>query len=188
MTGSGQLRRVSRALATLNGVLAVVLFAALTVVVALQVFTRFVLQAPLIWSEELARFLFFWVVMLGSALSVRHRRHFVIDVTMGRTGAKGWGQGGEGRRRFLVDRIPDLCILAFSVLLLVQGLGYVEVGLLRVAPNSQVNMALVYAAIPVFAGLSIVYSLAHLIVDSLAHFEAPAVGGGGMGDQEGGTD
>ena len=97
------------------------------------------------------------------------------------------GQGGSRHWRFLLDRIPDLCVLAFSLLLLAQGFGYVEVGLLRVAPNSQVNMALVYAAIPVFAGLSIVYSLAHLLVDSLAHFETPG-GEGGTGDQKGGAD
>jgi len=148
-----------KALAAVNGVMAVVVFAALTLVVAAQVFTRFILHAPLIWSEELARFLFFWVVMLGSSLSVRQRRHFVIDVTMGRA------RGPGGRWRFLIDIIPDLSILAFSLLLFFQGIGYTEVGLLRVAPNSQVNMALVYGAIPVFAALSVVYSIGNLLTD-----------------------
>jgi TRAP-type C4-dicarboxylate transport system permease small subunit len=147
------------ALAAVNGALAVVLFTALTLVVALQVFTRFVLHLPFIWSEEAARFLFFWVVMLGAAMSVRSRRHFVIDVTMGRT--RGWGRSG----RFLFDVIPDLCVLAFSVFLLVQGIGYVDTGLLRVATNSHVNMGLVYAAIPVFAALSIIYTAANLLLD-----------------------
>lgn len=143
----------------LNVFVAVLLFAALTLVVALQVLTRFVLHLPMIWSEELARFLFFWVVLLGAALSVRNRRHFVIDVT-GKLREK-LGRAG----RLLFDILPDLCILGFCLLLLLQGVGYVRMGVLRTATNSQINMALVYAAIPTFAALSIVYSAANLLKD-----------------------
>lgn len=145
-------------LAGLNGLVAAALFSGLTAVVALQVLTRFVLHAPFIWSEEVARFLFFWVVLLGSAMSVRTRRHFVIDVTLGRVDRL-------GRLGRTVMRVaPDLCVIGFSLFLLVQGLGYTEVGLLRTATNSRLNMALVYAAIPVFAALSIIYSLGNLVL------------------------
>ena len=51
--------RFLKALLKVNGAIAVVLFAALTLVVSLQVLTRFVLHLPFIWSEELSRFLFF---------------------------------------------------------------------------------------------------------------------------------
>lgn len=154
-------------LSRLNSLLAAVLFAGLTAVVALQVLTRFVLHVPFIWSEEVARFLFFWVVLLGSAMSVRTRRHFVIDVTLGRTDRL-------GRLGRTVTRVtPDLCVIGFSLFLLVQGLGYVEVGLLRTATNSRLSMALVYAAIPVFAALSVIYSLGNLV---LAAEEEPSDG------------
>ena len=145
-------------LAACNRVVATAIFALLTGVVTLQVFTRFVLHAPVIWSEEAARFLFFWVVLLGAAMSVKDRRHFVIDVLGGRV-------GGGPRLRFLFDLVPDACVLAFSVLLLVEGIGYTQVGLFRTGTNSQVNMALVYAAIPTFAALSIVYSALNLLLD-----------------------
>ncbi|MEX2531793.1 MAG: TRAP transporter small permease [Gemmatimonadota bacterium] len=153
-------------LATLNAGVAGILFAALTVVVSLQVFTRFVLHIPAIWSEEVARFLFFWVVLLGSAMSVKSRRHFVIDVTMSGRPAVGAGVAG-----LLLRLVPDLCVLGFSLLLVVEGIGYAEVGLLRTATNSGVNMALVYAAIPVFAGLSAVYSAGNIILDCFAYRE-----------------
>ena len=147
------------ALVFANKVIACVLFAGLTGVVTLQVITRYVSHQPFLWSEEVARFLFFWVVMLGSAMSVRSRRHFVIDVTMGR--ARMWGRTGS----FLLDVIPDLCVLAFAVFLLFQGIGYTQAGLLRVASNSHVNMALVYVAIPVFAVLTTVYAAGNLLID-----------------------
>ena len=148
-------------LAAFNRTAAAVLLALLTGVVTLQVFTRFVLHAPVIWSEEAARFLFFWVVLLGAAMSVKDRRHFVIDVTAGRA-------PGGGTLRFLFDIVPDVCVLTFSLLLLAEGIGYTQVGLFRTGTNSQVNMAIVYAAIPVFAALSLVYSAANLLVDWVA--------------------
>lgn len=151
------MQRALNALGRINAIVASVLFAALTAVVALQVFTRFVLHIPFLWSEEVARFLFFWVVLLGAAMSVKNRRHFVIDVTGGRT--KRWSTG----RRLLFDALPALCILGFCGFLLVQGIGYARVGMLRTATNSGLSMNLVYAAIPVFAALSILYTAGHLL-------------------------
>ena len=55
---------------------------ALAVVVFLQVFNRFVLKAPLAWSEDLAMLLFQWVVFLGAAVGVRRLRHFGIDLVV----------------------------------------------------------------------------------------------------------
>jgi TRAP-type C4-dicarboxylate transport system permease small subunit len=158
------LKMISR----LNSVVAVLFFAGLTLVVTLQVLTRFVFHAPFIWSEEAARFLFFWVVMLGAAMSVRTRRHFVVDITSGH--AARWGRAG----RFLFDIIPGICILAFSAFLLVQGIGYARVGLLRTATNLQISMSLVYAAIPAFALLSVLYSAANLVQDLAAFVQGRA--------------
>jgi TRAP-type C4-dicarboxylate transport system permease small subunit len=143
----------------LNAFVAVILFAILTTVVALQVVNRLILHWALIWSEEAARFLFLWVVMLGAAIGVRRRRHFVLDL---------WERRRAGRfvaLRFVLDLVPDLCVLGFSVFLLFQGIGYARAGLLRTATNSGVNMGVVFAAIPVFAALSLLYSSANLLTD-----------------------
>jgi len=146
-----------------NGLVAVPLFVALTAVVALQVLNRLVLHLPLIWSEEVARFLFFWVVLLGAAMSVRTRRHFVLDVTMGRR------RRARGRVGLALGLVPHLCVLGFSVFLLVQGIAYARVGSLRTATNSGINMALVYAAIPTFAALTIAYSVLNIRRDLRTH-------------------
>ena len=147
-------------IARINGVVATLFFVALTVVVTMQVFTRFVLYAPVIWSEEAARFLFFWTVLLGAALSVHHRRHFVIDVVPEAPDAGPRGPIGTFWRL-----IPGLVIVGFSVFLLIQGISYTEIGTFRTGTNSRVNMSLVYAAIPIFAGLSILYGLLQLVQD-----------------------
>jgi TRAP-type C4-dicarboxylate transport system permease small subunit len=150
-----------------TGVVAVILFALLTAVVTLQVVNRLVLHQSFIWSEEIARFLFFWVVLLGAAISVRRRRHFVVDVT-----PASW-RGGGGLRHFLFDVTPHLCILAFAVFLLVQAIVYAREGTLRTASNSGVNMAIVYGAIPVFAALAVAWSVMNLLADYRAFRAGP---------------
>ena len=156
--------RLDHWVARIEAAVIVLLVTLLTAVTFAQVMTRYALGNPLIWSEEVARFLFFWVVLLGAAMSVKDRRHFVIDVTGGRT-------SGGPTLRFLLDIVPDVCVLAFSLLLLAEGLGYTHVGLFRTASNSRVNMALVYAAIPTFAALSVIYSAANLLLDWAAFRE-----------------
>jgi TRAP-type C4-dicarboxylate transport system permease small subunit len=151
--------RILHLLVRINGAVAVLLFAALTAVVALQVLTRFILHIPFIWSEEVARFLFFWTVLLGAAMSVRNRRHFVLDIGMGRRPA------AHGPARLILDLVPHLCVLAFSILLVVLGIDYARAGLLRTATNSNVDMVLVFAAVPVFAALTIVYTLGNMVAD-----------------------
>lgn len=143
----------------LHGRLAVFLFAALTAVVTLQVLNRVALHLGLIWSEEIARFLFLWVVMLGAALSVRRRRHFVLDVLPTRPLAR------FPSLQLVLDLFPDLCVLAFALFLLIQGIDYVRTGALRTATNSELNMSIVYASIPVFALLSVVYAARNLVAD-----------------------
>jgi len=39
-----------------------------SITVFLQVLTRFVIQIPLAWTEEVSRYFFIWMVFLGSAV------------------------------------------------------------------------------------------------------------------------
>ena len=39
------------------------------------VVSRYVLHAPLVWSDELASILFLWLAMLGSAVAFRRTEH-----------------------------------------------------------------------------------------------------------------
>ena len=44
-----------------------------------QVVARYVLNAPLTWSEELARYLFVWLAFMAAWLAWRRREHIGID-------------------------------------------------------------------------------------------------------------
>ena len=53
----------------------------LIVPITLQIFSRYTPLVPFyIWTEEMARFVFIWMIMLGAALGIRESTHFVVDV------------------------------------------------------------------------------------------------------------
>ena len=45
-----------------------------------QVFTRFIIKVPATWTEEIARYTFIYMVMIGAALGVRHSAHFGVTM------------------------------------------------------------------------------------------------------------
>ena len=76
--------------------LAALCLGGLLVTLFLQVFTRFITRDPLSWTEEAARYLYVYVVFLGSSAAVSDRTHVAID--------------------FLVLRLPRWARLAVALL------------------------------------------------------------------------
>jgi TRAP-type C4-dicarboxylate transport system permease small subunit len=68
---------------TLKSVM-VAMLVVLVVSVGANVFGRFVLNRSLAVSDELARFLFIWVIFLGAALAHLHREHIAVDLLVQR--------------------------------------------------------------------------------------------------------
>ncbi len=59
--------------------LAACFMGALLVTLFLQVFTRYVLNDPLSWTEEVARYVYVYIVFLGSSAAISDRTHVGID-------------------------------------------------------------------------------------------------------------
>ncbi len=57
-----------------------VLFWALAFTVFYQVFTRYFLDDPAGWTEEIARYLLVAVVFIGASMSVRKNNHIQVDI------------------------------------------------------------------------------------------------------------
>lgn len=76
-----------RAVKRFNRVLddtALILFILLLAVASLQVLSRYVLVAPLPWTEELSRFLLVWVTFLGAASVTRRKLHIAVEFLSGK--------------------------------------------------------------------------------------------------------
>lgn len=77
----GRLAVLTRWYAQLLSALLVLSMVALLVPVTLQIVSRYTALVPsYIWTEEMARFLFIWTIMIGSMVGVREAKHFEVDV------------------------------------------------------------------------------------------------------------
>jgi TRAP-type transport system small permease protein len=79
------IRHVERAI----DALAVTLFVLMFACVLGQVVFRYFLGSPLVWSDELARYLFVWCAFLGWIVAARKRSHLGIAVLAERSGPRG---------------------------------------------------------------------------------------------------
>jgi len=59
--------------------LTIVLLVTLLAVVGLEIFARYVVNHSLFWSEELARYLFIYLVFLGAAIALRREAHIRVS-------------------------------------------------------------------------------------------------------------
>ena len=67
-------------LGRLTAFVAGTILAAMTILVFLTVIYRYFLLAPISWGEEMARFLFIALSMLGASLAMKDRSHFTITI------------------------------------------------------------------------------------------------------------
>jgi TRAP-type transport system small permease protein len=113
----------------------------------LQVFRRYVLNAPLSWPEEFAVLMFGWMILLGAAVVQRRDGHISIDLLRRRVGAS------AGRH---LDAIRWLMIGFASVVLIWQGIDLAERTLALKYPAMGISRAFLYGAVPVCFGLLLI--------------------------------
>jgi TRAP-type C4-dicarboxylate transport system permease small subunit len=136
----------------------ILILSVMTLVVFLQVVFRYVLGRPLYWSEEMARYLFVWLSVLGAALGVQKGGHFGLDFFQ-RMKPKPW-------KRF-VPIFVHLLMGAVALVIFFQGITLVQMTSLQESPAMSISMAWAYASMPTGAGLMAVHLLLALIKDSI---------------------
>ena len=50
------------------------------VLMTLHVFFRYVMRAPLTWSEEATRYMFIWFVFIGISYGIRNNTHIRVNI------------------------------------------------------------------------------------------------------------
>ncbi|HTS54518.1 MAG TPA: TRAP transporter small permease [Burkholderiales bacterium] len=140
-------------------VLVTVLMMALVVPVVLQILSRFTELIPrYIWTEEVARFCFIWIIMIGSMIAVRDGSHFDLDVLPKPRTAR-----GQAISRIFVHTAMLLMALTF----LVFGYRFALFGLDQESELTGLNMLFIHAAWPL-AGLAFAVFLGEKIWDDVA--------------------
>lgn len=133
------------------------ILAAMTISVLWQVFSRYVLQDPSNWTDELVRFLFMWVGLLGAAYITGRRMHLAIDILPSRSNF-----ANQKKLNVLIYGLVAL----FSLFVMVVGgirLVYITLTLNQISPTLEVPLGYVYSVVPISGIFIIYYSILNII-------------------------
>jgi len=130
--------------------------AILIVPVTLQVISRYTALIPSwIWTEELSRFLFIWMIMLGAMIGVREGSHFVVDVL----------PDLAPRPTAFLQIVSDFFVLVFALVFVWWGIEFVRFGWDQSSELAELPMAFIFVAWPV-AGVTWVLVLGERFIAS----------------------
>ncbi len=132
-----------------NWILAVLMLA-MVVIIAAQVWFRFMLNDPLAWSEEAGRYLFVWISFVGAAAGVRYQVHLGIDLPPLLLSEKACR---------VVVVLVNLIIQVFLVVIAYWGIRILGIIKFQVSPSMQISMLYPYLAVPVGSILMLINSL-----------------------------
>lgn len=148
-------RRVTAGYAKLLEVLLATCVGVLIIPVTLQVLSRYTPLIPnYIWTEEMARFLFIWTIMIGAMVGVREATHFEVDL---------WpilSRRGEAAVRI----VARLGTLAFALVLVYAGIEFTRFAWNRTSELGDLPLWLIHVAWPL-AGVTFIIFAGEQMLD-----------------------
>ncbi len=117
-----------------------VFIGAIVAIIFYSVVMRYVFLHPPAWAEELSRFIFLWIIMLGAVLVTREQSHieltFLLDLM-------------PKKLRFVFLTVTRLLMIAFCWVMVQQGLKIYPIVAEASSPTFGISMGWLYLSIPV---------------------------------------
>lgn len=138
-------------------ILLTLLMAGLLVPVSLQILSRYTGLIPrYIWTEEIARFCFIWIVMIGAMIAVRDGSHFDVDILP-----------KLGRRFNAWVRIfTHVAMLAVALIFVTYGYQFAKFGSIQTSEIAGLPMLSIYIAWPL-TGLTWLAFIGEKFIDDI---------------------
>ena len=150
-------RRFTAAYATLLNWLLIASVMVLIVPVTLQIVSRYTALIPsFIWTEELARFLFIWMIMLGAMVGVRESSHFDVDI---------WPRLTP-RMNAALNLVTNVATLVFALVFVYSGVEFTRFAWFRISELAELPLWVIHIAWPL-TGLTWIVFLGEQFVDNL---------------------
>lgn len=131
-----------------------ILVGVLIIPVAMQVIARYTGIIPVyLWTEELATFIFVWIVMIGSVLAVWDGTHFDVQVIP---------NSSNPLLLFLQKALVLLLVGLFGILFAWYGIDYAKFGHIQHSVMMNANLLVTHITIPLAGLLWGVFSLFRL--------------------------
>jgi len=159
----GLWRRMTAAYSQFLSLLLAISVAILVFPVSLQIFSRFTALIPsYIWTEEMARFLFVWSIMIGAMIGVRESTHFEVDL---------WPAVSR-RVEAAVKLGSKSAIFVFALVFVYSGIEFTRFAWFRISELAELPLWLIHIAWPV-TGFTWIVFLGEQALDDLR-----VIGGG----------
>lgn len=137
-----------------NAFLAATLLA-MTLIVFVQVFYRYVLNHPLSWPEETARVLIVWLSFVGGYMALRENKHIGFNLFVKKL--------PENARR-VVEIVGRVLVIFFLIVVIWQGWIFAHKSLSILMPYTGISVGwFVYSVFPVSGVLLLAQSLIELV-------------------------
>lgn len=131
-------------------IIIIVMFGLLVLVVFGQVIARFVFNDPFRWSEELARYLQVWMIILTSSICIREGTHLAVDYATHTL---------PFVYRKLLKLLVLLLMVFYLIIVTVYGIRIISVITKQVSPAMQIPIYIVYLAVPIGGFLMFIEAL-----------------------------
>jgi TRAP-type C4-dicarboxylate transport system permease small subunit len=142
------MHRISDALNRLCEFGLVLLLSIMAVVVFLAVLFRYVLDLPLFWTEELARYCLIWSSLLGAAIALKRGEHIAVSFFM--------DHFPEKTKRVL-GVMAQLSVVLILAVMLWGGIHLVIVASRQLSPALRIPMAVPYLALPFSSAVMLIH-------------------------------
>jgi TRAP-type C4-dicarboxylate transport system permease small subunit len=151
------MKRLIDAYSRLLSALMVATVAILVVPVSLQIISRYTQLIPsYIWTEELSRFLFIWMVMLGAMVGIKEGTHFEVDI---------WPELGR-RGNAMLKIVSNLFVLIFALVFVYWGMKFVQFGWYQESELAELPMPFIFIAWPL-AGATWLLFVAEILSENI---------------------
>jgi TRAP-type C4-dicarboxylate transport system permease small subunit len=159
------LKALHRWLGRITAFVAGTILAAMTILVFLTVIYRYFLLAPISWGEEMARFLFIALSMLGASLAMKDRSHFTITILTAKFPAP---------MRAWLDLVIALGATALLAIVIDNGWSLTLLNRNQISPALGVPMSIPYLAVPLGATLMVLFLWMDLVIKRHEESARPA--------------
>lgn len=120
----------------------IALMAGMVITVTWQVISRYLLNAPSSYTEEMARFMLIWIGLLGAAYAYRTKMHLGLDLLTANL---------TGRWKLASELFSIACVAGFTIIVMVIGGSQLVIltwELQQYSAALGVRMAYIYTVLP----------------------------------------
>jgi TRAP-type C4-dicarboxylate transport system permease small subunit len=148
------LDKLSNAIDKIVNILIVIFFSVLISSCVLQVFTRYVLNKALTWTEELARYTFIWANLLGAVICTKKGTHATVTALSEKY--------PPGLKR-IVGIVIQVVVMLIAIVMIRYGTKVTYMTISQTSAAMKISMSLINLSIPICGLLIFIHSFVHLI-------------------------